>query len=194
MHDKSRRSLLKTISVGGVATISVPAKWSKPAVESVILPAHAQTTLGNALTAAECPAVVDSDKVSISVTALQSAPDLDGVRISFDGCTQLWLNTADDPTFNPDRIAFLDVDASENDTFDIEYTTGGNWELDDHNFSEDPSFGLSDEPEGSYWFDVIRLEGPYANTLWRISFDVAVTANAPVSNTMTLTNVKATQM
>ncbi len=41
-----RRDLLKALTIGGgaVATTQVPSTWSKPVVESVILPAHAQTT------------------------------------------------------------------------------------------------------------------------------------------------------
>lgn len=42
----SRRRLLKALGLGGgTATVSqLPSAWSKPIVESVVLPAHAQTT------------------------------------------------------------------------------------------------------------------------------------------------------
>jgi hypothetical protein len=47
-HDaeKSRRNLLKSIAAGGVVTTTaaLPAKWSRPVVDAVALPAHAQTT------------------------------------------------------------------------------------------------------------------------------------------------------
>ncbi len=40
-----RRKLLKALSLGGAAAATqLPAKWTKPIVESVSLPAHAQTT------------------------------------------------------------------------------------------------------------------------------------------------------
>lgn len=44
---ESRRKLLKTIAAGGGAVIagkSLPESWSRPVVDSVILPAHAQTS------------------------------------------------------------------------------------------------------------------------------------------------------
>ncbi len=43
----SRRKLLKSIAVGSGAVAAgsaIPKKWSKPLVDSVVLPAHAQTT------------------------------------------------------------------------------------------------------------------------------------------------------
>ena len=46
--DSGRRKLLKSLTVGGVATAavkSVPGEWKTPAIESVLLPAHAQTTV-----------------------------------------------------------------------------------------------------------------------------------------------------
>lgn len=47
MSDKSRRNLLKTIMAGSgavVAAKSLPESWTKPVVDSVILPSHAQTS------------------------------------------------------------------------------------------------------------------------------------------------------
>lgn len=45
MQDK-RRDLLKalTLGSGAVAATQLPSNWSKPVVESVVLPGHAQTT------------------------------------------------------------------------------------------------------------------------------------------------------
>ena len=45
--NKSRRKLLKSLAAGSSAIVvskSLPGSWSKPVVDSVILPAHAQTT------------------------------------------------------------------------------------------------------------------------------------------------------
>ena len=47
MSDKSRRKLLKSIAAGSGAVIagkSLPDSWSRPVVDSVMLPAHAQTS------------------------------------------------------------------------------------------------------------------------------------------------------
>ncbi len=41
-----RRDLLKKLAIGGVAGAALPAQWSKPVIDSVMLPAHAQTTTG----------------------------------------------------------------------------------------------------------------------------------------------------
>jgi len=41
--DNSRRRALKTLALGTGAVVA--SKWNKPVVESVILPAHAQTSM-----------------------------------------------------------------------------------------------------------------------------------------------------
>lgn len=41
----SRRQVMKTIAIGGVATaVMLPGKWTKPIVDSVITPAHAASS------------------------------------------------------------------------------------------------------------------------------------------------------
>lgn len=42
--EESRRKLLKKLAAGGVAGAALPAVWSKPVIDSVVLPVHAQTT------------------------------------------------------------------------------------------------------------------------------------------------------
>jgi hypothetical protein len=47
MSDKSRRKLLKTIAAGSGAIVAgknLPDSWTRPLVDSVVLPAHAQTS------------------------------------------------------------------------------------------------------------------------------------------------------
>ncbi|MCK5359529.1 MAG: hypothetical protein KAJ95_02825, partial [Gammaproteobacteria bacterium] len=47
MSDQSRRKLLKSIAAGSGAIVagkSLPESWSRPVVDSVLLPAHAQTS------------------------------------------------------------------------------------------------------------------------------------------------------
>jgi hypothetical protein len=47
MSEQSRRKILKSIAAGGGAFIagkSLPSTWIKPVVDSVVLPAHAQTS------------------------------------------------------------------------------------------------------------------------------------------------------
>ncbi|MGM0553979.1 MAG: twin-arginine translocation signal domain-containing protein [Pseudomonadota bacterium] len=43
----SRRRLLKLLGLGGAAAVIMPERWSKPIIDSVILPAHAQGTGGD---------------------------------------------------------------------------------------------------------------------------------------------------
>jgi hypothetical protein len=58
MSDKSRRKLLKSIAAGSGAIVagkSLPESWTKPVVDSVILPVHAETSppVGEATTYSE---------------------------------------------------------------------------------------------------------------------------------------------
>lgn len=41
-----RRRLLKTLTTGGVAGAMLPGAWSKPVIESIVVPAHAQPSGG----------------------------------------------------------------------------------------------------------------------------------------------------
>jgi hypothetical protein len=52
-RDPNRREVIKTVTVviGGVVTaLALPAKWTKPIVESIIVPAHAQFSLATTTT------------------------------------------------------------------------------------------------------------------------------------------------
>ncbi|GJL81594.1 MAG: hypothetical protein DHS20C01_12280 [marine bacterium B5-7] len=42
----SRRKLLKALTAGGAVAAVAPSEWTKPALKSVMLPAHAQSTGG----------------------------------------------------------------------------------------------------------------------------------------------------
>ena len=53
MSDKSRRKLLKSIAAGSGAIVAgknLPESWSRPVVDSVMLPAHAETTTPTPIT------------------------------------------------------------------------------------------------------------------------------------------------
>ena len=73
-----RRKLLAIIGVGGVAAVAIPSRWSKPIIDSVILPAHAQTSMctadattggpliGNGFGAATCEAACEAEAISLN--------------------------------------------------------------------------------------------------------------------------------
>jgi hypothetical protein len=69
----NRRKILTVIGIGSLAPLAIPSKWSKPIIDSVILPAHAQTSLcatdttvggpliGNASGATTCQAACEAE-------------------------------------------------------------------------------------------------------------------------------------
>ncbi len=44
--DFTRRRILKGTGVAGAAAILLPTSWTKPVLQAVVVPAHAQTTPG----------------------------------------------------------------------------------------------------------------------------------------------------
>ena len=70
--EANRRKLLKALTLGsGAVTLSqVPNKWRKPVVESVVLPAHAQTTGEEVQTPGRTPVQQDFSLV------FESGPDI----------------------------------------------------------------------------------------------------------------------
>ena len=64
MSDKSRRKLLKSIAAGSGAIVagkSLPESWSRPVVDSVMLPAHAQTSFMPVFGGTSLIPMVDAD-------------------------------------------------------------------------------------------------------------------------------------
>ena len=116
MSDKSRRKLLKSIAAGTGAIAagkSLPESWTRPVVDSVILPVHARTSMtvpstgcaGESLT-------IDQTNVAIAVL--------------FDGVSPASLTTvvAFSDT-NPNYIVLVDLDPD--DDADIVTGRGNNW-------------------------------------------------------------------
>ncbi len=46
MHQRpNRRQVLKIVTIGGVATtLLLPTSWTKPIIEAIVVPAHAQAS------------------------------------------------------------------------------------------------------------------------------------------------------
>ena len=65
-----RKTLKKLLVGGGVAAVgsTLPTKWTKPVVDSIILPAHAQTTVVPEPTAApQDPITTPAARVTITL-------------------------------------------------------------------------------------------------------------------------------
>lgn len=112
----SRRKLLKSIAAGSGAVVagkSLPESWSKPVVNSVLLPAHAETTTGSGPIPAPCCDIdgtycgIFGDGASIEITVessgvltivLQNGENTIDSSVDCDGGS---FNTAED---NPDAL------------------------------------------------------------------------------------------
>lgn len=81
MSDKksseSRRKLLKSIAAGSGAIVagkSLPENWKKPVVDSVLLPAHAQTSPGRSFFSVDFPRV----QTTLCLSAVEGSASLTG--------------------------------------------------------------------------------------------------------------------
>lgn len=93
-----RRKLLTVIGVGTVASLAVPAKWSKPIIDSVVLPAHAQTSIcvtdttvggpliGNASGATSCQAACEAEATAQSAQLCLVTETVDSSNATQCGC------------------------------------------------------------------------------------------------------------
>jgi len=76
-QDTTRRDVVKkiTIFVGGVATlIELPARWTKPVVESIIAPAHAALSAATTTTAAPTTTAALTTTTTSTTTTTTVAP------------------------------------------------------------------------------------------------------------------------
>jgi hypothetical protein len=103
--NESRRKLLKSIAAGGGAIIagkSLPENWSRPVVDSVMLPAHALTSLEQ-YTSDPSNAALEND--SLLADAMDSfIPE--AAAAGKNGGDKLWEITC--LTLNPDRSVKVD--------------------------------------------------------------------------------------
>ncbi len=171
----SRRKLLKSFAAGSgtvVAGKSLPEAWMRPVVESLLLPAHAQTT----------------DLVmSCGTLTEEQATGRDGgdIAILFDGgdCSLIEFDMAQDG-LHPDSVIGFDTDLVVNLLWD-DLGTGSNWIRDDTDIP-----GAEDNPNASYY--VIVSKG---GSTYHVSFTVIVSSDAAAgppyaSGNMTISNVE----
>lgn len=94
----NRRKLLTVIGVASMAPMVAPTKWTKPLVDSVILPAHAQTSLcvtdttiggpliGNPSGAATCQAACEAEAAAQSAQLCLVTETVDSGGATQCGC------------------------------------------------------------------------------------------------------------
>ena len=139
---EKRRKLLKSIAAGSGAIVagkSLPESWSRPVVDSVMLPAHAQTS---ALSCSPDPQTVVDDG---------SGTSTDAIAIIFDGQTTCTLQIGDIPSDIPDPnlVVMVDTDFGITDVW-TSYTETRNWTR------ISASFDLGGGPNsfGSHWVKI----------------------------------------
>lgn len=172
--NESRRKLLKSVAAGSGAIVagkSLPESWSRPVVDSVMLPAHAQTS-----TKASCG--------PITATANEgSDTDDDQVNVIYDGGSSCNLTISQESVpLVADAVVGLDLSATG--------STAGTWEVNGSgaNWNLNNPYGGADLGSGSYEFTATRVAD---GLQCRLNLDVAIeqTGNAPLVYTLTASNV-----
>lgn len=173
----ARRRLLTAIAVATAAeyhSLLLPERWRRPMVESVILPAHAQTSA----TGISCSAG------SLTVDNTVQEGEAQGhIAIIYDGaenCSliQVITDSADGgASGDPDEMLLLDADGNPVVNFDLRGPNyGANW---------GPGPESDDNLEDAYSFDIERVAPPNNGTTFRVEFDVSFSGNE-----MTVSNVQ----
>ncbi|MDH3692095.1 MAG: hypothetical protein OEU36_21880 [Gammaproteobacteria bacterium] len=100
-HSRGRRALLKALTAGGSAAVAgkvAPEEWTKPVVDSILLPAHAQMTPGPTTFVATV-GVIDEDNPLGGLTNL-GGPFNTGTAFVSDGAAGDLADTVDDMFFS----------------------------------------------------------------------------------------------
>lgn len=175
----ARRRLLTAFAVATAAechSLLLPERWSRPLVESVILPAHAQMS-ANGLSCRAGSLTVDN--------TVQNDDAQGHIAIIYNGaesCSLLQVETesADGgASGDPDEMLLLDADSESGEVTDFDLrgpNYGANW---------GPGPDTDDNPEGAYSFDIERVAPPNNGTTFRVEFDVSFSGNE-----MTVSNVQ----
>lgn len=199
----ARRRLLLAIATTGAASQAhrlLPDEWGRPVIQSVLLPAHAQTSV--APPTDQCPSTpIASTPGTIAARTENEPPeDFDSVDINFDGCDNLTLvdTDSDEGLRGPDVdvILSLDVDpwgndtgSSEFETFDVTHLGGPRWNVESDDFGGD-----SDLPGGTYTLTVERTAGGNIGRRFEIVLTVTVTTVDSEHQQIELSGVTATPL
>jgi hypothetical protein len=176
----NRRELLKTLTLGGgVVTLShIPTTWSRPVVESVVLPVHAQTTEDDQSPAQSQP--VSNCICAGSTGNLSGSNVTGGISIRFDGESICSIDDNGEAGFNieglfSDEILFIDIDQSSD--ADIFPGFGSNWTTE---------VAVSDLVDGTYSYTVTRSANPNNGVAFEITITFLTSGSDP-TKTLTAT-------
>lgn len=174
-QSEPRRKLIKLMAVGGtgLSAAVLPERWTRPVVNSVLLPAHAATTDEAASgTRGEVPESCQHDSVTI-VDAGEIGSD--DIMIIYDGATTCDIVTGDvaegDAT-PADAVIVIDSDPDDSAPTHLTWDysgTGSNWTMVGQSF--DPADDDdADNPQGDHYIEVVRVSDPTAK--FRVYFTV----------------------
>lgn len=175
MASESRRNLLRSLGAGSSAILlsSLPDKWTRPVVDSVVLPAHGQMS-----------------PTTCSAGSITSTNNDENVVILFDGesnCSLTLVAGADGgDSGDPDEMLLIDNDAPQG-------TPTPHFELDGpqygSNWSNDGPTS-DDNPAGDYSYTRTRVAGPNAG----VDFEVSFTVSFPGGDEMVVSDVTITTL
>jgi len=173
-----RRKLLKSIVAGSgviVAGKSIPKNWSRPVVDSVMLPAHAQTSIS--INNSNCNFFVATQS---GLPATESTGDI-AILFSNNACSMIEFDS--NATGMPaDAMIAFDSDMIFNLLWD-DLGAGSNWTRVGTNIP-----GADDNANGSYFVDVSS-----GGSTYRVSFTINVSSSVTgppyATGTMTVSNV-----
>ena len=172
MGKKLRRNILKGVAAG------VPVAWSKPVVNSLVLPAHASTSV-----TFSCGPFTfcNPDEEGEDAVYLMS----DGVRCWFDQFNCCATEAL--PETNGNRIVMVDRDnESDVDHWDANDGPTNPIPVGDSNWSVSPDPGDGNSP-GEYLLEATREGGPLNNTNFNVVLNVSFDDEDCTTVTATMT-------
>lgn len=175
----SRRKLVRALGIGGAAMAAkaLPEKWTKPAVDSVLIPAHAQAS----------PDTTPDSPMTINCGGATSSPDIDGERpdiiISFDGQSSSCMTSLfDDAPIPLPADAIIGIDSDQDNTTWDDLGSGANWSR---------SSEGDDNSSGPVVLMATRTAAPNMGAQFQVQFDVSLAGIPP---TMTVSGITITPL